>query len=57
MLQQANKEQLLSRSTVFLWHERFKEGSEEVKDDPRCGAIFAETLCIRRSSVIICQIS
>ena len=33
-LQQVNKEQALSRATVFLWHKRFKE---EREDDPRCG--------------------
>ena len=56
MLQQVNKEQLLSRLTVFLWHKRFKEGSEKVEDDPRCGTIFAQTLRIPRFSVIIYQI-
>ena len=55
MLQQVNKEQLLSRSTVFLWHKRFREGNEKVEDDPRYGTIFAQTLSILRSSVIICQ--
>ena len=34
MLQQVYQEQTLSRSTVFLWHKRFKEGRE---DDPRDG--------------------
>ena len=37
MLQQVYKEQTLSRSTVFLWHKRFKEGREDVEDDSRCG--------------------
>ena len=36
MLQQVYKEQTLSRSTVFLWHKRFKEGGENVEDDIRC---------------------
>ena len=34
MLQQVYQEQALSRSTVFLWHKRFKE---EHEDDPRDG--------------------
>ena len=29
--------QTLLRLTVFIWHKRFKEGSEEVEDDPRRG--------------------
>ena len=53
---QVNKDQLLSRSTVIFWHKRFKEESEKVEDDPRCGTIFAQTLRISRFSVIICQI-
>ena len=27
----------MGRSTVFLWHKRFKEGREDVEDDPRGG--------------------
>ena len=34
MLQQVYKERTLFHGTVFLWHERFKEGRE---DDSRCG--------------------
>ena len=37
MLQQVYQDQTLSRSTVFLWHKRFKEGREDVEDDPRGG--------------------
>ena len=37
MLQQVYKEQTLSHATVFLWHKRFIERREDVKDDPRCG--------------------
>ena len=37
MLEQVYKEQTLSHSTVSLWHARFKEGCEDVEDDPRCG--------------------
>ena len=40
MLQQVYQEQTLSRSTVFLWHQRFKEGREDVEDDPRGGRPF-----------------
>ena len=25
------------QASVFEWHKRFKEGSESVKDDERCG--------------------
>ena len=35
MLEQVYKEQILSHSTVSLWHKRFKEGFEDVEDDPR----------------------
>ena len=31
MLQQVYQEQTLSRSTVFFWHKRFKEGHEDVE--------------------------
>ena len=55
MLQQVYKEQTLSRLTVLLWHKRFKEGSDDVKDDLGCETFFAQTLRIPRSSVIICQ--
>ena len=34
MLQLVYQEQILSRSTVFLWHKRFKEGCEDIEDDP-----------------------
>ena len=37
MLQQVYQKQTLSRSTVFLWHKRFKEGREDVEDDHRGG--------------------
>ena len=36
MLQQVYIEQISSRSTAFLLYKRFKEGSEDVGDDPRC---------------------
>ena len=37
MLKQVYQEQTLSRSTVFLWHKRFKEGREDSENDPRGG--------------------
>ena len=51
------KEQTLFHPTVSLWHKRCIEGREDVENDPRCGIIFAQTLRIHRSSVIICQMS
>ena len=27
----------MNRASVFVWHKRFKEGSESVRDDDRCG--------------------
>ena len=35
MLQQVYQQQTLCCSIVFLWHKRFKEGHEDVEDDPR----------------------
>ena len=37
MLQQVYGEEMMSRTHAFEWHKRFKEGREEVEDDPRCG--------------------
>ena len=37
MLQQVYREQTLCRLTIFIWHKRFKEGPEDVEDDPRGG--------------------
>ena len=37
MLQQVYGEETMSRSHAFEWHKRFKEGREEVEDDPRSG--------------------
>ena len=37
MLQQVYGGETMSRSRVFEWHKRFKEGREEVEDDPRSG--------------------
>ncbi|KAL4659651.1 hypothetical protein GN956_G48 [Arapaima gigas] len=37
MLQQAHGEQALSRSVVFAWHRRFREGRESLGDDERSG--------------------
>ena len=27
----------MNRESVFEWHKRFKEGTESVRDDERCG--------------------
>ena len=27
----------MKRTSVFEWHKRFKEGTESVRDDERCG--------------------
>ena len=37
MLQQVYGEETMSRTRAFEWHKRFKEGREEVEDDPRSG--------------------
>ena len=37
MLQQVYQEQTLSCLTVFISHKRFKDGREDVEDDPRGG--------------------
>ena len=37
MLQQVYGEETMSRTHAFEWYKRFKEGREEVEDDPRSG--------------------
>ena len=37
MLQTAFRPSCINRASVFEWHKRFKEGSESVRDDERCG--------------------
>ena len=37
LLQQAYGEECMSRARVFEWHKRFREGREEVEDDPKSG--------------------
>ena len=37
MLQSAFRSSCLNRASVFEWHKRFKEGSESVRDDEKCG--------------------
>ena len=27
----------MNRTSVFQWHQRFKEGRESMRDDERCG--------------------
>ena len=37
MLHTAFGEYCMNRASVFEWHKRFKEGTESVRDDERCG--------------------
>ena len=37
MLQTASRLSCMNRASVFDWHKRFKEGTESVRDDERCG--------------------
>ena len=37
MLQTAFRPSCMNRAWVFEWHKRFKEGTESVRDDERCG--------------------
>ena len=37
MLQTAFRLSCTNRASVFEWHKRFKEGSESVREDERCG--------------------
>ena len=37
MLQTAFGPSCMNRAAVFGWHKRFKEGTESVRDDERCG--------------------
>ena len=37
MLQTAFGASCMNRAAVFEWHRRFKEGSESVRDNERCG--------------------
>ena len=37
MLQTAFRPSYINRASVFEWHKRFKEGTESVRDDERCG--------------------
>ena len=37
MLQTAFRPSCMTRASVFVWHKRFKEGRESVRDDERCG--------------------
>ena len=35
LLQEIYKDATVSRTRIFKWHKRFKEGREDVEDDPR----------------------
>ena len=37
MLQTAFGPSCMNQTSVFEWHKRFKEGTESVRDDERCG--------------------
>ena len=37
MLQSAFGASCMNQASVFEWHKRFKEGTESVRDDERCG--------------------
>ena len=37
MLQTAFGPSCINRASIFEWHKIFKEGSESVRDDERCG--------------------
>lgn len=37
MIQEAFKEDAMSRAMVFVWHKRFKDGRQHVEDDDRSG--------------------
>ena len=37
MLRTGFRPSCMNRASVFLWHKRFKEGRESVRDDERCG--------------------
>ena len=37
MLQTAFRSSCMNQTSVFEWHQRFKEGRESVRDDERCG--------------------
>ena len=37
MLQTAFRPSCMNRASVFEWHKRFKEGTEFLRDDERCG--------------------
>ena len=42
-LTEAYGDATLSRTMVFKWHKAFKEGRENVEDDPRCGRPITST--------------
>ena len=37
MLQTASGASCMNQASVFEWHKRFKEGTESMRDDERCG--------------------
>jgi len=54
MVNAAYGDQALSRSNVFRWYERFRDGRENIEDDPRSGR---PTECRNEDNVEkICQL-
>ena len=55
MLQTAFRPSCMYRASVFEWHKRYKEGTESVRDDERCGkskevntpALIRQTISVR----------
>ena len=37
LLQEVYGDATMSRTRIFEWHKRFREGREDVEDDPKCG--------------------
>ena len=37
LFKEVYSEDVVSRTQIFEWHERFKKGREEVEDDPKTG--------------------
>ena len=37
MLQTVFRPSCMNQASIFEWHKRFKQGSESVRDDERCG--------------------
>ena len=51
MLQQVYGEETMSRTRAFEWHKRFKEGRNEVEDDPWSGRLSTSRMADNIESV------